>query len=251
MQWRDEGFIIGVRRHGESSALLEIMTRAHGRHMGLVRGGAGRAIRAALQPGNDVDALWRARLDDQLGTFVVEPLRARAASLIDHSHALHGVGHLCALLRLLPERDPHPEIFEMARAIAEVLVIRERAPALLAHFEIALLGALGFGLDLDACALTGAREDLAYVSPKSGRAVSREAGAPWRAKLLAFPAFLRAGPISPSPSEEELAEAFRLTGHFLRRDVFDPRGAPLPHARELYLKAVTTQTSRLAGAMRG
>jgi len=240
MQWRDEGFVIGARRHGESSALLELMTRAHGRHLGLVRGGAGRAIRGALQPGNDVDALWRARLDDQLGVFVVEPLRARAASLIDHGHALHGVGHLSALLRLLPERDPHPEIFEMARAVADVLVVKDRAPALLAHFEVAMLGALGFGLDLEACALTGARDDLAYVSPKSGRAVSREAGAPWRARLLPFPAFLRAAPSSSTPNGEELAAAFRLTGHFLRRDVFDPRGAPMPHARELYLKAVTT-----------
>jgi len=240
MQWRDEGFVIGARRHGESSALLELMTQAHGRHLGLVRGGAGKAIRGALQPGNDVDALWRARLDDQLGVFVVEPLRARAASLIDHGHALHGVGHLCALLRLLPERDPHPEIFEMTRAIADVLVIRERAPALLAHFELALLSALGFGLDLEACALTGARDDLAYVSPKSGRAVSREAGEPWRERLLPFPAFLRAAANSSTPSGEELAAAFRLTGHFLRRDVFDPRGAPMPYARELYVRAVTT-----------
>jgi len=239
MQWRDEGFVIGARRHGESSALLELMTRAHGRHLGLVRGGAGRAMRGALQPGNDVDALWRARLDDQLGVFVVEPLRARAASLIDHGHALHGVGHLCALLRLLPERDPHPEIFEMARAIADVLVIKDRAPALLAHFEIAMLGALGFGLDLDACALTGERDDLAYVSPKSGRAVSRAAGAPWRTRLLPFPPFLRAAASASTPSGEELAAAFRLTGHFLRRDVFDPRGAPMPHARELYVKAVS------------
>jgi DNA repair protein RecO (recombination protein O) len=239
MQWRDEGFVTGVRRHGESSALLELMTRAYGRHLGLVRGGAGKAIRSALQPGNDVDALWRARLEDQLGIFVVEPLRARAASLIDHGHALHGVGHLCALLRLLPERDPHPEFYEMARAIADVLAVKDRAPALLAHFEIALLSALGFGLDLEACALTGARDDLAYVSPKSGRAVSREAGAPWRARLLPLPAFLSAAATTSTPCAAEIAAAFRLTGHFLRRDVFDPRGATMPHARELYVRAVT------------
>ncbi|HTO78239.1 MAG TPA: DNA repair protein RecO [Methylocystis sp.] len=242
MEWRDEGFVIGVRRHGESSALLELMTRAHGRHLGLVRGGAGRANRSALQPGNDVDALWRARLEDQLGVFVVEPLCGRAASLIDHGHALHGVGHLCALLRLLPERDPHPEFYKMAQAIADVLAVKERAPALLAHFEIALLSALGFGLDLEACALTGARDDLAYVSPKTGRAVSREAGAPWRARLLPLPAFLRAAASTAQPGGEEIAAAFRLTGHFLRRDVFDPRGAPMPIARELYLKAVTAGT---------
>ena len=225
MQWRDEGFIIGVRRHGESSALLEVMTRTHGRHLGLVRGGAGRAIRAALQPGNDVDALWRARLDDQLGTFVVEPLRARAASLIDHSHALHGVGHLCALLRLLPERDPHSEIFEMTRAIAEVLLIKERAPALLAHFEIALLGA---GLRPRSRRLRAhrrARRSRLCVAEERTRRVARGRRA-LAGELLAFPAFLQAGPSAPSPSGEELAEAFRLTGHFLRRDVFEPRGAP-------------------------
>jgi DNA repair protein RecO (recombination protein O) len=238
MQWRDEGLVIGVRRYGETSVVLELMTRAHGRHLGLVRGGAGKALRAALQPGNEVEASWRARLDQQLGSYAVEPLRARAASLIDHGHALHGLAFLCALLRLLPERDPNPEIYEMARLIADLLGAKERAPALFARFEIALLGALGFGLDLGACALTGAREDLAYVSPKTGRAVSREAGAPWRERLLPYPAFLQGEVAAPRPDAVELAAAFRLTGHFLHRDVFAPRGAPMPPAREFYLRAV-------------
>ena len=238
MQWTDEGIVLGVRRYGETSVILELMTGQRGRHLGLVRGGAGKALRAVVQPGNEVDAVWRARLEHQLGTFAVEPLRLRAASLIDEAQALHGLAFLGALLRLLPERDPYGDIYEMARAIANALAARLVAPALFAHFEIALLRALGFGLDLEACVLTGAREDLAYVSPKSGRAVSREAGAPWSARLLPYPAFLQEDVAASSPDAQELAAAFRLTGHFLHRDVFAPRGVPMPSARESYLKAV-------------
>lgn len=243
MQWRDEGLVIGVRGHGETSVILELMTKEHGRHLGLVRGGKGSALRAVLQPGNQVVANWRARLDSQLGAYLVEPLQSRAARLIEHGYALHGVAFLCALLRLLPERDPHAEIHEMARLIADRLGSRDHAPALLARFEIAMLGALGFGLDLSTCALTGAREDLAYVSPKSGRAVSRDAGEPWRERLLRYPAFLQGGDFAASPDEAELDAAFRLTGHFLNRDVFAPRGAAMPPARGFYLKAVTARAA--------
>ena len=242
MQWRDEGLVIGVRRHGEASVILELMTKAHGRHLGLVRGGSGRAMRAVLQPGNQVDALWRARLDHQLGSYTVEPLQSRAARLIDHDFALHGVGFLSALLRLLPERDPNGELFEMARLIADRLDAVDQAQALLARFEIAMLGALGFGLDLDACVLTGSRDDLAYVSPKSGRAVSRDAGEPWRDRLLAYPAFLRDDGLG-RPDATELTAAFKLTGHFLTRDVFTPRGVPMPPARGHYLIAVAGQAA--------
>ncbi len=239
MQWQDEGLVIGVRRHGEAAVILELMTKTHGRCLGLVRGGAGRALRAVLQPGNQVEATWRARLEHQLGTFTVEPLQSRAARLIDHGFALHGVGMLSALLRLLPERDPYAELFEMARLIADQLGGKDHAPALLARFEVALLRALGFGLDLNACALTGVREDLVYVSPKSGRAVCRDAGAPWRERLLPFPAFLQGDDFAAQPEAAELAAAFRLTGHFLSRDVFTPRGVPMPPARGCYLRAVT------------
>lgn len=238
MRWRDEALVIGARRHGETSVILEILAKQHGRRLGLVRGGAGSALRAALQPGNHVEAQWSARLDHQLGTFVVEPARVRAAALIENGFALHGLGLLCALLRLLPERDPCGELYEMASVIADRLTDRNLAPALLARFEIALLGALGFGLDLGACALTGVSEDLAYVSPKSGRAVSRDAGAPWRERLLPYPAFLQSDDFSRRPAAAELADAFRLSGHFLHRDVFAPRGAELPAARGFFLKAL-------------
>lgn len=237
MQWQDEGLVIGVRRHGETAVILELMTQAHGRHFGLVRAGAGRALRSVLQPGNSVEAVWRARLEQHLGAYTVEPLRSRAARLIDHGYALHGVAHLCALLRLLPERDPHGDLFAMAEVIADRLDSLDVAPALMARFELALLAALGFGLDLDSCALTGAQEELDYVSPKSGRAVSRAASAPWREKLLPFPRFLRDA-ATVRPDAAELSAAFRLTGHFLARDVFAPRGAPMPQARALYVGAV-------------
>jgi DNA repair protein RecO (recombination protein O) len=239
MQWQDEGLVIGVKRHGETAVILELMTKAHGRHLGLVRGGSGRALRSVLQPGNSVAAIWRARLESHLGAYTVEPLRSRAARLIDHAHALHGVAHLSALLRLLPERDPQADLFEMAEVIADQLGSLDLAPALMARFELALLAALGFGLDLEACALTGAREELDYVSPKSGRAVSRAAGEPWREKLLPFPSFLRE-PAILRPDSAELSAAFRLTGHFLTRDVFGPRGVALPPARALYVGALAT-----------
>lgn len=240
MEWRDDALIIGARRHGETSAILELMTRAHGRHLGLVRGGRSRRLRPILQPGNLVVAEWRARLEDHLGALTIEPLAARAAHFLDRGAALNGVASLCALLRLLPERDPHAELFEMADAVAAGLGDIgdfEIAALMMARFELALLGALGFGLDLDACALTGVRDDLAYVSPKSGRAVSRAAGAPWRDRLLPYPDFLRHDSDAAAPGD--LVAAFRLTGYFLTRDVLSPRGAALPAARDLYIGALS------------
>ncbi|MCX7898639.1 MAG: DNA repair protein RecO [Methylocystis sp.] len=237
MDWRDEGLIIGVRPHGESAVILELMTRRRGRHLGLVRGGRSRAMRPVLQPGNRVVAMWRARLEDHLGAFTVEPVTLRAAFFLDSSLALHGLSALSALLRLLPERDPHEDVFEMADAVVAALAGGDgAAAALMARFELALLGALGFSLDLDACALTGAREDLAYVSPKSGRAVSLQAGAPWRERLLPLPPFLRDD--RADAPKAEIADAFRLTGYFLARDVFGPRGVTPSSARALYIAAL-------------
>ena len=236
MDWQDDGLVIGVRRHGETSVILELMTRARGRHLGLVRGGRSRTMRPVLQPGNLVRAIWRARLEDHLGAYTVEPVAARAARFLDRGSALNGVATLGALLRLLPERDPHEELFDMADAIVDRLDSADCAFPLMARFELALLAALGFGLDLDACALTGARADLVYVSPKTGRAVSRDAGAPWRERLLRYPLFLQGD--EEGASTEDLAAAFRLTGHFLTRDILNPRGAELPAARALYVGAL-------------
>ncbi len=234
MDWSDEALVIGVRRHGETSVILEAMTREHGRHLGLVRGGRSRAMQPVLQPGNSVGIVWRARLEEHLGTFAVEPVKARAARLMATPLALHGVNHLSALLHLLAERDPHAGLYEMAQALAEHLDEPHIAPDLMVRFELALLGEFGFGLDLESCVLSGATDSLIYVSPKSGRAVSAEQGAPWRDRLLPLPAFLSEPP-GTRPEASEMADAFRLTGHFLEREIFIPRGVEVPAARDRFL----------------
>jgi DNA repair protein RecO (recombination protein O) len=236
MQWTDEGIVLGVRRHGEASAILELMTREHGRHLGLVRGGAGRAMRPVLQAGNLVNAVWRARLDQHLGHFVVEGIRLRVAGLLTQSHAVYGVTHLAALCRLLPERDPHPGIVPMVEAILDHMDDVPLASALLVRFELHLLNELGFGLELDSCAQTGTREELIYVSPKSGRAVSRQAGEPWRDRLLRLPPFLSGSSIDPTL--EDIAAGFALTGHFLAQRVLEPSGRGFAEARDSFVATV-------------
>ena len=238
MEWRDEGLIIGARKHGEASTIVEALTRAHGRHLGLVRGGRSARLRATLQPGNTIGLVWRARLDEHLGSFAVEPLALRAGRLMGSGMALAGINYLAALVRVLPERDPHEALYEAASLIADALDDGALAPTLIARFEAQILAECGFRLDLSSCASTGATDRLVYVSPKSGRAVSAEAGAPWRDRLLPLPPFLREGaPLEAQPSAEEIADGFRLTGFFLARDLFALRGEPLPDSRAAFLKA--------------
>ena len=177
MEWTDEGIVLGVRRHGETSVILEAMTHHHGRHLGVVRGGRSRTLQPVLQPGNAVQVTWRARLDDHLGHFAVEGLSLHASRFLSSRLALFAISHVAVLLRLLPERDPHPSLHDALLEVVSVLADPRLAPALVARFELAILEELGFGLDLSACAATGEREDLIYVSPKTGRAVSRKAGA--------------------------------------------------------------------------
>jgi DNA repair protein RecO (recombination protein O) len=243
MEWRDEGIVIGMRRHGETSSIVEAMTRTHGRHMGLVRGGRSSRLGAALQPGNSLGLVWRARLDEHLGEYRVEPLNLRAARMLSSALALAGVGYLGALLRLLPERDPHEGLFDALAVIVDHLDNPSLAPALVARFEARILSESGYALDLEVCAATGAREDLIYVSPKSGRAVSASAGARWRDRLLPLPAFLRPGVDAPTPDGAAVADAFRLTGFFLVRDLFAPRGQPLPDSRRAFLAAAAKADS--------
>src|SRR6185295_13871710 len=206
-----------MRRHGEANSILEVMTRQHGRHLGLVRGGAGSRMRPVLQPGNEVRTTWRARLDEHLGHYTVEALRLRAGEFMVAAHAAYGVTHVAALCRLLPERDPHEDVHGMLLAILDHLHERALAAALVARFELQLLAELGFGLDLDQCAATGATAELVYVSPKSGRAVSRLAGEPWRDRMLRLPAFLGDGWDEGVPAIEALNDAFALTGFFIQR----------------------------------
>ena len=237
MEWRDEGIVIGLRRHGETSSIVEAMTRGHGRHLGLVKGGRSPRLAAALQPGNTLGLVWRARLHEQLGYYAVEPLTLRAGRLLPSALALSGLNHLGALLRLLPERDPHEGLFDGLAMIVEHLDEPALAPALMARFEARILAESGFALDLTSCAATGARDDLVYVSPKSGRAVSRAAGAPWRDRLLPLPAFLLPGAAAPTPTPDDVDDAFRLTGFFLARELFTPRGLPMPDSRRAFLAA--------------
>jgi DNA repair protein RecO (recombination protein O) len=238
MEWRDEGIVVGVRRHGETSVLLELMTREHGRHLGLVRGGRSSRLQPVLQAGNGVEAVWRARLHDQLGTYTVEATRLRAAELMPSAAALYGLGHLGQLVRLLPERDPHPGLYEALEIVLGSFGELRAAAALIIRFELALLADLGVGLDLAACAVTGRREDLAYVSPKSGRAVSRQAAEPWLDRLLALPPFLHEGQGRAWPSRDDIARGFALTGHFLNRNVYEARGLPPPETRAAFIAAV-------------
>jgi DNA repair protein RecO (recombination protein O) len=240
MEWRDEGIVIGLRRHGETSSIVEAMTRAHGRHMGLVRGGRSSRLSAALQPGNSLELVWRARLDEHLGAFQVEPLNLRAGRLLQSALALAGLNYLGALLRLLPERDPHEGLFDALQMISDHLDDLALAPALMARFEARILVECGFALDLETCALSGVRENLIYVSPRTGRAVSASAGAPWRDKLLPLPAFLRPGAAASSPDLRDVEAAFRLTGFFLARDLFAPRGLKMPDSRRAFLAAAAS-----------
>ena len=245
MQWQDQAIILGVKRHGETSVIAEVMTRDRGRHMGMVRSGRSRAMQPVLQAGNQVEVTWRARLHEHLGEFRMEPVRLRAARLMETATAVYGVQAMGSLLRLLPERDPHPHLYDALDVILEHLQDPLDAGELFVRFELAVLNDLGFGLDLAECAATGVREDLAFVSPKSGRAVCRSAGAPWADKMLALPPFLAAG-TATAADRDSLADAFRLTGFFLHRHVYEPRGIEIAAARDGFIQAALKALSAAA-----
>jgi len=236
MQWTDEGIVLGVKRHGEASGILELMTRDHGRHLGLVRGAFGPRMKPVLQPGNTVSATWRARLDEHLGNYTIEAMNLRAAGYFSSPHAIYGVSHLAALMRLLPERDPHESLHVALDTLLERLDDPVRTAPMLVRFELQLLAELGFGLDLAQCAATEVSAELDYVSPKSGRAVSRSAGAPYADRMLRLPAFLRDD--EALPAGRDLADGFALTGFFLARHVLEPRGLTLTDERAHYIAAL-------------
>lgn len=228
MDWRDTGFVLIARRHGENGLIAELLTVEHGRHAGLVRGGQSPKRRALLQPGNLVAAVWRGRLEEHLGAFEIELVRAHAAGLIDDADRLAALTAAAALVALaLPEREPHGDVYQGFAALIAGLDSRDWAPRYVA-WECALLSALGYGLDLSACAATGVNDDLAYVSPRTGRAVSRSAGAPYHEKLLALPAFLWR---DAAADGAELNAGLTLTGYFLHHHLLAPQGRTLPEAR--------------------
>jgi DNA repair protein RecO (recombination protein O) len=243
MEWREEGIVIASRRYGETSAIAEILTRDRGRCLGLVRGGHSRRQRPVLQPGNIVEATWRARLEEHLGTFGIEPMGLRAGSYLDDSFKLAGLMTLTFLAQLLPEREPHPRVYEATRLFLDALDNDHIWPALLVRWEIGLLDELGFGLDLARCAVTGTMDDLVYVSPKSGRAVSRSAGEVYRERLFLIPDFLKGSQMGTATAEA-IVEGLRLTGHFLDRHIFEPRGVQMPDSRQWIMSHLKLSAAR-------
>ena len=236
MDWQDHGIVIARSKHGETSLVVKLLTESHGLHAGLVQGGTGRAARATYQIGNRVAATWRARLADHLGNYRGELLRAHAAELLDARGPLAGLGAAAALVEAtLPEREPNRPVYESFGALLDGLATAGWAAAY-ARFEVALLAALGFGLDLASCAVTGKTEDLAFVSPRTGRAVSRAAAGTYENRLLALPPFLIDR--GESADAEEVAAALRLTGHFLARQALAPAERKLPPARARFHDAM-------------
>jgi DNA repair protein RecO (recombination protein O) len=229
MDWRDDGFVLAARRHGESGLIVELLTLAHGRHAGLVRAGQSPRRRALLQPGNRVSASWRGRLPEHLGTFECELVDAHAARFLDDPDRLAALSAANALLlAALPEREPHADVYAAFAGLLDALDSAPDWPPAYVLWECGLLAALGFGLDLGSCAVSGATDDLTHVSPRTGRAVSRAAAAPYREKLLPLPGFLwRDAPADRA----EITAGLALTEHFLLHHMLLPHGRGLPEAR--------------------
>ncbi|MEZ5799137.1 MAG: DNA repair protein RecO [Paracoccaceae bacterium] len=241
MDWRDHGILLSVRRHGETSAIIDVFTERHGRHAGVVRGGASRRIAPVLQPGAQLDLAWRARLEDHLGAFQVEPLRSRAAAVMGSRLALAGLNAVTGLLSFcLPEREVHAALYRRTEPLMDLLGQDELWPLAYLRWEMALLDEMGFGLDLSRCAVTGAREGLVFVSPRTGRAVSQAGAGDWADKLLPLPPVLRGEGEAP---EGEIVQGFETTGYFLSHKLAaELVHKPLPVARQRFVELFIRQT---------
>jgi DNA repair protein RecO (recombination protein O) len=232
MEWSDDAVVLSVRPLGESGAIVEALTRDHGRHMGLVRGGASRRMKPVLQPGNTLKLVWRARLNEHLGSFAVELERARAGELMDSRESLIGLNAFSSVAAAaMPEREPHEPVFTAGEILLDAMMADgiDHWGALYVRWEAGLLDALGFGLDLTHCAATGVTDDLVYVSPRSGRAVSRAGGVAYKERLLALPSFLLGS--QNAVTRADIVAGLKLTGHFLRERVLVPHGKEIPTAR--------------------
>ena len=237
LEWTEEAIVLGARLHGETSVIAELFTRERGRWNGMVHGGRGRRTRPLVQPGNLVLATWTARLDEHLGRFTLEPLRLRAAHLMQSQLGIYGAQTVAGHLRLLPERDAHARLYDMADALLDNLDDPRMAGELMVRFERQLLQELGFGLDLSACAATGETENLRFVSPRSGRAVSRAGGEGYEDKLLPLPPFMLHDAVGEA-GPDDLRDGFALTGRFLERAVWQTRETPPPVERDAFRRAV-------------
>jgi DNA repair protein RecO (recombination protein O) len=240
MEWRDQGILLSARRHGETSAIIEVFTPSRGRHAGIVRGGTSRKIAPILQPGAQLDVAWRARLEDHIGAFTVEPVRSRAVTAMQDRLSLAGLNTVTALLSFcLPEREPHAPLYQRTQSLLDLLDQGDLWPLAYLQWELSLLEELGYGLDLSTCAVTGASEGLVFVSPKSGRAVTREGAGEWADKMLPLPPVLRG---EGDATNEEIALGFKTTGFFLeQRLARDLGGKPLPEARARFIDAFSRQ----------
>jgi DNA repair protein RecO (recombination protein O) len=252
IEWSDDAIVLSARRHGESAAIVSLLTRGHGRHAGLVHGGAGRRARGIYEPGNRVTAGWRARLPEHLGNFACELVESRAAALLDDAPKLAALSAATALVdAALPEREPHARLFASLDSLIEGLCASASdSPwaARYVHFELDLLSDLGFGLDLSRCAATGREDDLAFVSPKTGRAVSAGAAEPYRDRLLPLPSFLTGRPPADAAlTGDVILTGLRLTGYFLEQHVFAHRPAQglerLPAARDRLVRLLQRPTA--------
>ncbi|MGB7244919.1 MAG: DNA repair protein RecO [Sulfitobacter sp.] len=236
MEWRDQGILLSTRRHGETSSIIEVFTPQRGRHAGVVRGGASRKLAPVLQPGAQVDLTWRARLEDHIGSFSVEPVRSRAVAAMGDRMALAGLNAVTALLCFcLPEREPHEPLYRRTEALLDLMGQGDVWPLAYLKWELSLLNEMGYALDLTTCAVTGSQDELIYVSPKSGRAVSRQGAGEWADRLLPLPDVLRG--VGDAPNAE-IALGFVTTGYFLSAHMAQDLGnKPLPEARARFIEA--------------
>jgi len=235
MEWRDHGILLSVRRHGETSAIIEVFTQLHGRHAGVVRGGTSRKVAPILQPGAQLDVAWRARLEDHIGSYTVEPIRSRTSAIGDRL-ALAGLNAVTGLLLFcLPEREAHAGLYRRSEQLLDLLDQTDIWPLAYLRWELALLEEMGFGLDLSRCTVSGSVDNLIYVSPRTGRAVSAEGAGDWAGRLLPLPDCLKGVGAAP---DEEVAQALVTTGHFLELRLAPALGnKPLPDARARFVEA--------------
>jgi DNA repair protein RecO (recombination protein O) len=239
MDWVDNGIMLTAVAHGETGAVVSVLTEQHGRHPGMVRGRT--RLRGVLEPGVPVVASWRGRLPHHLGYYQLEPRGgALLAAVLDDPARLLALAAVCQSVHdAVPERAPFPRLYHGLCGLLAALEAQDDPliwGAVLVRWELGLLAELGFGLDLNQCAATGRNDQLAYVSPRSGRAVSLSAGEPYHHRLLTLPPFLSgAGTITGA----DVLAGLVLTGFFLDRMVFAAVNCPLPVARVQLIDRLT------------